>query len=164
MEEKNHQGGSYKKFALMLAASFVVMYAVMFLNADLFDHVMLSNTRTYMTILMIAPMALLKLVFMGSMYKNKKLNTIIATSAILIFIGTFYMLRNQTLIKDVQYMKAMIPHHSSAIMVSQSATFTDPEVKKLAEDIIVAQKEEIAQMKAMIKRLELEEEAGFAGN
>ena len=153
--KNNHQdSGSYKKFGLMLATSFVVMYAVMFLNADLFDHVYLSNTRTYMTILMIAPMALLKLLFMSSMYKNKKLNAIIATSAIVVFVGVFAMLRNQTFIKDVQYMKAMIPHHSSAIMVSQSATFEDPEVKKLAEDIIEAQKKEIAQMKAMIERLE----------
>jgi len=131
---------NYQKFGLMLLASFVVMYAVMFLNADLFDHVMLSCTRTYMTILMIAPMALLKLLFMGSMYKNKRLNAIIAGVAVVVFAGTFYMLRNQTLIADVQYMKAMIPHHSSEIMVSQSATFKDPEAKKLAEDIIEAQK------------------------
>lgn len=154
MNQDNKSIGKYGKFALMLSTSFVVMYAVMFLNADVFDHVMLSNTRTYMTILMIAPMALLKLLFMGDMYKNKKLNAIIVGSAIVIFIATFAALRNQTLIKDVQYMKAMIPHHSSAIMVSQQATFEDPEVKKLAEEIIEAQKREIAQMKKIIYRLE----------
>lgn len=145
---------NYKKFGIMMFTSFVIMYAVMFLNADQLDHIMLSNTRTYMTILMIAPMAVSMLLFMQSMYQNKKLNAIILVSAVVIFFGTFAMLRNQTFIKDVQYMKAMIPHHSSAIMVSQKATFEDPELKKLAEEIIEAQKREIAQMKKIIYRLE----------
>ncbi|WP_339755381.1 DUF305 domain-containing protein [Algoriphagus aquimarinus] len=145
---------SYVKFAAMMAVSFVIMYAVMFLNADLFEHVMLSTTRTYMTILMIAPMAISMILFMWGMYENKKANYMILASAVIIFIGTLTMLRNQTMIADVQWMKAMIPHHSSAIMVSQKAHLQDPEAQKLAQDIIEAQKKEIAQMKAMIKRLE----------
>lgn len=145
---------SYLKFVAMMAVSFVIMYAVMFLNADLFDHVMLSTTRTYMTILMIAPMAISMILFMWGMYENKKANYIILGTALIIFIGTLTMLRNQTMIADVQWMKAMIPHHSSAIMVSQKAHLQDPEAQKLAQDIIEAQKREIAQMQAMIKRLE----------
>ena len=148
------KNSNYKKFGLMMLTSFVMMYAIMFLNADRFGHVMLSNTRTYMTLLMVAPMAISMMLFMWGMYKNKLLNYIIMGISTLVFVGSFYMLRNQTFIADVQYMKAMIPHHSSAIMVSQSATFNDPEVKKLAEDIIKAQKKEIATMKAAIKRLE----------
>ena len=138
----------------MMAVSFVIMYAVMFLNADLFDHVMLSTTRTYMTILMVAPMAVSMLLFMWGMYENKKVNFMILGTAVILFIATLTMLRNQTLIADVQWMKAMIPHHSSAIMVSQKAHLKDPEAQQLAKDIIEAQKKEIAQMKAMIKRLE----------
>lgn len=149
MKNKN-----YIKFAAMMAVSFIIMYAVMFLNADVFEHVMLSTTRTYMTILMIAPMAISMMLFMWGMYENKKANYIILVSAVIIFIGTLTMLRNQALIADVQWMKAMIPHHSSAIMVSQKAHLEDPEAKKLAQDIIEAQKREIAQMQAMIKRLE----------
>jgi peptidoglycan/LPS O-acetylase OafA/YrhL len=145
---------NYKKFGLMMAVSFIIMYAVMFLNADLFSHVMLSYTRTYMTILMIAPMAVSMMLFMWGMYGNKKLNAIILSSAVVFLFVTLFMLRNQTLIKDVQYMKAMIPHHSSAIMVSQSATFEDPETAKLAKEIIEAQKREIEQMKNIIRRLE----------
>ena len=148
------KSNSYVKFAAMMTVSFVIMYAVMFLNADIFEHVMLSTTRTYMTILMVAPMAISMILFMWKMYENKKINYIILTSAVIIFIGTLAMLRNQTLIADVQWMKAMIPHHSSAIMVSQKAHLLDPEAQKLAEDIIKAQKEEIAQMQEMIKRLE----------
>ncbi|AKP52117.1 hypothetical protein CA2015_2707 [Cyclobacterium amurskyense] len=138
----------------MMAVSFVIMYAVMFLNADLFDHVMLSTARTYMTILMVAPMAVSMLLFMWGMYENKKVNFMILGTAVILFIATLTMLRNQTLIADVQWMKAMIPHHSSAIMVSQKAHLKDPEAQQLAKDIIEAQKKEIAQMKAMIKRLE----------
>lgn len=138
----------------MMAVSFVIMYAVMFLNADVFDHVMLSTTRTYMTILMIAPMAVSMLLFMWGMYENKKVNFMILGTAVILFIATLTMLRNQTLIADVQWMKAMIPHHSSAIMVSQKVDLKDPEAQQLAKDIIEAQKKEIAQMKAMIKRLE----------
>lgn len=145
---------SYQKFALMMAVSFVIMYGVMFLNADIFDHVMLSTTRTYMTILMIAPMAVSMMLFMWGMYENKKVNYMIITSALVIFIATLTMLRNQTMITDVQWMKAMIPHHSSAIMVSQKANLQDPEAQQLALDIIEAQKKEIAQMEAMIERLQ----------
>jgi uncharacterized protein (DUF305 family) len=145
---------SYLKFAAMMAVSFVIMYAVMFLNTDVFEHVMLSTTRTYMTILMVAPMVISMMLFMWGMYENKKANYIILVSAAIIFVGTLTMLRNQTLIADVQWMKAMIPHHSSAIMVSQKANLQDPEAQKLAQDIIEAQKREIAQMQDMIKRLE----------
>ncbi len=70
------------------------------------------------------------------------------------FIGTFYLLRTQTPVSDIQYMKAMIPHHSSAIMTSSNVEFEDAELKKLAEDIIIAQEKEITQMKEMINRLE----------
>lgn len=155
--EMNHdkmKKSNYGKFALMLATSFVIMYGVMFLNADVFDHVMLSHTRTYMTILMIAPMAFTMLLFMWGMYKNKKTNYIILVLSVAVFIATLVGLRQQTFIGDVQWMKAMIPHHSSAIMVSQKAHLKDPEAIKLAEDIIEAQEREIAQMKKMIYRLE----------
>ena len=148
------KSNSYVKFAAMITVSFIIMYAVMFLNADIIEHVMLSTTRTYMTILMVAPMAISMILFMWKMYENKKINYIILTSAVIIFAGTLAMLRNQTLIADMQWMKAMIPHHSSAIMVSQKAHLTDPEAQKLAQDIIKAQKEEIVQMQEMIQRLE----------
>ena len=83
MENKNSdmKNGSYLKFALMMAASFVIMYAVMYLNVDEFGHVYASLTRVYMTLLMTAPMAVLMISLMGGMYKNKKLNAgIIAPS------------------------------------------------------------------------------------
>ncbi|GAB3578768.1 DUF305 domain-containing protein [Hymenobacter daeguensis] len=144
----------YRGFALMLAISFVVMYTVMFLNVDQPDHIYLSLTRTYMSLLMVAAMALVMLGLMRHMYPNQRLNRLIAGGSVVVFALTLTLLRTQTPVGDVQYMKAMIPHHSSAIMVSRSATLQDPEVKKLSEGIIRSQEREIAEMKAAIARLE----------
>ncbi len=146
--------GNYKKFALMLFISFVAMYAIMYLNVDQFDHVYINMTRFYMTLLMISAMALIMLGMMKMMYQNKKLNTIIVTFSIAVFILALAGVRTQTAIGDVQYMKGMIPHHSIAIMTSKNAHLKDPEVKKLAQSIIDAQEKEIAQMKAMLARLD----------
>ncbi len=147
----------YMKFGLMMAVSFVVMYIVMFLNIDVFKDAMLSPTRTYMTFLMIAPMVVIMMGFMWGMYKNKVWNYAIMGVAVLTFILCYAGLRQQTFVSDVQWMKAMIPHHSSAIMVSQKAHLKDPEAIKLAEEIIEAQEKEIAEMRRMIYRLELHE-------
>lgn len=65
-----------------------------------------------------------------------------------------FLVRQQKPIDDVKWMKAMIPHHSIAILTSGKASLTDPEVKKIAQDIIKAQKREISEMKKMIERLE----------
>jgi uncharacterized protein (DUF305 family) len=149
METKN-----YGKFLLMLVCSFVIMYAVMFLNADRFDHVYLSTTRLYMTLLMVSPMAVLMIMMMPGMYKDKRLNSLIILMAFLTFGLSVVFLRSQTFISDVQYMKGMIPHHSSAILASEEADLQDPEVKKLAEKIVSSQKREISEMKALLQRLE----------
>jgi uncharacterized protein (DUF305 family) len=151
---KSMKAMSYKKFSLMMIISFFIMYVVMFLNIDQLAHYHTSATRIYMTLLMVAPMAVVMMLMMGKMYPNQKLNTGIILSAVVVFIFVLIGLRTQTPIGDVQYMKAMIPHHSSAIMVSKQANLQDPEVKKLSEQIIQSQEKEIAEMEAMIKRLE----------
>jgi peptidoglycan/LPS O-acetylase OafA/YrhL len=157
MENHNSKNNPYSKFALIMAVSFVIMYLVMFLNVAEFDHIVNSLTRIYMTTLMIAAMAISMLLFMWKMYPNRKMNIAIIAFAFLSFVGTLYLLRTQTPINDVQWMKAMIPHHSSAIMTSSNADFKDAEVQKLANDIINAQENEIKQMKEMINRLENKE-------
>lgn len=145
--------GNYKKFALMLAISFVIMYTVMFLNVDRINHVYISTTRIYMALLMVAPMALLMLTLMGKMYPNKKINMTIMASSVIVFIGTLILLRTQTPVGDIQYMKAMIPHHSSAILVSKHANLEDPEVIKLSKQIIESQEKEIKEMESALKRI-----------
>lgn len=145
---------AYKKLLIMMIVSFVIMYSVMFLNVDSASHIYISLTRTYMSLLMVLPMAIMMILFMGKMYPNQKVNTGIIVVAVLLFGISLTCLRTQSPIGDIQYMKAMIPHHSSAIMTSRNADIRDPEVKSLSEQIIKSQEEEIKQMKIMIARLE----------
>jgi uncharacterized protein (DUF305 family) len=140
MKNNNTANTNYRKFGLMMVISFFVMYAVMFLNVFQLDHVMLSMTRTYMALLMVAPMAVSMLLFMWKMYQNVKLNYVIIAASVIVFVGSLVGLRTQTPISDIQWMKAMIPHHSSAILTSSYATFEDAEAQQLADDIIAAQK------------------------
>ncbi|HEY0669462.1 MAG TPA: DUF305 domain-containing protein [Sphingobacteriaceae bacterium] len=144
---------NYKKLIIMILVSFIIMYGVMFLNVDKLDHIYLSTTRAYMSLLMVTPMAIMMLFMMPMMYENKKLNMIIIAISIFVFVITLTFLRTQTFITDSQYIKAMIPHHSSAIMVSQEATLKDPELKKLAEQIIKSQEKEISEMKQILRRI-----------
>ncbi|OWP64236.1 DUF305 domain-containing protein [Hymenobacter amundsenii] len=146
----------YRRFFVMLGVSFVIMYVVMYFNTYEFDHVYFSLTRFYMTVLMIASMAVVMLLFMLKMYPNKTRNGLIITGSISLFIASLLMVRAQTFVDDTLWMKAMIPHHSIAIMVSKRADIKDPEVRQLADDIIKAQEREIAEMKRMIARLERE--------
>jgi uncharacterized protein (DUF305 family) len=147
------KNNSYKKFWITLAISFFIMYSVMFLNMDDSSHYHTSLTRIYMALLMVAPMAVVMMLMMGKMYPNRKTNLGIMVAGTLVFIISLVALRTQTPISDVQYMKAMIPHHSSAIMVSKRANIKDPEVKKLSEQIIKSQEEEITQMQNIIERM-----------
>ena len=147
--------GNYRTFFLMLVCSFVAMYVTMYLNTYAIDHVYFSLTRFYMTCLGISAMAVIMWFFMRKMYNNKKKNSIVLVGSFVLFVTALGLVRAQSpIIGDVLWMKAMIPHHSIAILTSGRADIKDPEVKKLAEDIIKAQKKEIEEMKLMIKRLE----------
>jgi hypothetical protein len=144
--------GIYRKFMLTLGLSFLVMYAVMFSNVAEVSHIYLNLNRLYMTILMVAPMALIMLGVMHGMYKDKKLNAIIVVVSLLATILAFVMLRNQSYVGDEAFIRSMIPHHSSAILVSEEARITDPELRKLADEIIRSQKKEIAEMEQLLKK------------
>jgi hypothetical protein len=155
-KEHNQKDGmsNYKKFFLMLTLSFIAMYITMYLNTYKIDHVYFSLTRFYMTCLGISTMAVIMWFFMRKMYQNKKKNIAILLGSFILFMGALGLVRDQkSTIGDVLWMKAMIPHHSIAILTSERANIKDPEVKKLAEDIIKAQKKEIEEMKTMINRL-----------
>jgi len=125
----------------------------MFLNVADSGHIYLSLTRLYMTLLMITPMAILMLLIMKDMYQDKNKNILIFLSSITIFVLSLCFLRTQIFINDTNYMKAMISHHSSAILTSQKANIKDPEVKELSKQIIEAQIKEIEQMKNILNRI-----------
>jgi len=145
---------SYARFAAMIATSTVVMFALMYLNTWAPEHVRYSQTRTWMALLMGATMAIVMLGFMFSMYKNKRANIAILAGAALVFAGALWLVRSQATVGDVAYMKAMIPHHSIAVLTSERAHIRDPRVRLLADRIIEAQLREIDEMEALIAELE----------
>lgn len=156
MENSKHSK-HYKTFFIMLGCSFVAMYVTMYLNTYAIDHVYFSLTRFYMTCLGISTMAVIMWFFMRHMYNNKRKNIAILVGSFILFVSALSLVRTQApIVGDVLWLKGMIPHHSIAILTSQRADIQDPEVKKLANDIIEAQRKEIEEMKVMIKRLENE--------
>ncbi|MBB06085.1 MAG: DUF305 domain-containing protein [Pseudooceanicola sp.] len=144
---------SYGRFAAMIATSTIVMFGLMYLNTYAIDHATFSETRLYMALIMGAVMAIVMLGFMLSMYTNKTLNMAIFAGAVVVFAGALWLVRSQTTVQDVSYMRAMIPHHSIAIMTSRRAEISDPRVRDLADQIIEAQVKEIAEMKGLIADL-----------
>jgi len=144
----------YRKFAAMIGTSTVVMFGLMYLNTYALDHVFFSETRAYMALVMGATMAVIMLAFMLKMYGNRAVNIGIFVGSIVLFCGAVWLVRSQETVEDVSWMKAMIPHHSIAILTSERAHISDPRVRKLADGIIEAQRREIDEMKALIEDLE----------
>lgn len=145
---------NYAKFGAMIATSTLVMLGLMYLNTYALDHVFFSETRAYMALVMGATMAVIMLAFMMKMYENRAANIGIFVGSFIMFAGALWLVRSQATVDDVSYMKAMIPHHSIAILTSERAHISDPRVRKLADDIIEAQRKEIGEMKALIADLE----------
>ena len=148
---------TYKRFLLMILTSVIVMYMAMYLNNYAWDHIFWSETRAYMALIMGAIMATVMLLFMIDKYPNKKANAMIFIGSAALFVASLFLVRSQTTVDDVSWMKGMIPHHSIAILTSQRANISDPRVQKLADEIIKAQEREIKEMKGYIKDLENKE-------
>jgi uncharacterized protein (DUF305 family) len=145
---------SYLRFAAMIVTSTVVMFGLMYLNTFALDHVWYSQTRTWMAIVMGATMALVMIAFMWAMYTNTRANMAIVAASVVVFALALWLVRSQETVGDVSYMKAMIPHHSIAVLTSERAHIRDPRVRKLADGIIEAQLREIAEMEALVAKLE----------
>ena len=141
----------YSNFIFMIAVSATLMFGLMYLNTYQLSHVWFSQTRLFMTFIMAGSMALVMLFFMRNMYKNKLANTAIVIGSIALMGLGFWLVRSQATVGDVAWMKAMIPHHSIAILTSERANITDPRVRKLAEEIIEAQRREIGEMEVLIR-------------
>lgn len=148
----------YLRFGAMVVTSTIVMFMFKYLSTYKVDHVFFSETRAYMALLMGATMAVIMLAFMTHMLKNKKANIGIVVGSVLVFGLSLFLLRSQTLVDDQDYMEAMIPHHSIAILTSERAEIEDPRVKELSKEIIEAQRKEIAEMKNLIEDIEEQEE------
>ncbi|MGJ3261881.1 MAG: DUF305 domain-containing protein [Salinarimonas sp.] len=145
---------SYWRFAAMIATSTVVMYGLMYLNTYAWEQVFWSETRFWMALLMGATMAVIMLSYMMKMYSSRVTNLAIFGGSIAVFALSLWLVRSQATIDDQDYMRAMIPHHSIAILTSERAQISDPRVRKLADEIIEAQEREIAEMRYLISDLE----------
>ncbi len=144
---------SYSRFIAMIATSVVAMYILMYLNTYSFAHVYWSQTRAWMALYMGAVMALIMLGYMLAMYRNRAANIAILVVGVVVFSGSLYLLRSQNTVDDVAWMRAMIPHHSIAILTSERANITDPRVRELADAIIATQLREIDEMEMLIEDL-----------
>ena len=144
----------YGRFFAMIATSTIVMYGLMYLNTYSIDHVEFSQTRMWMAIYMGSVMAVIMLAFMLGMYTDRKKNIAIFVGAGLAFVLSLWLVRSQETVEDLAWMKAMIPHHSIAILTSERADISDPRVRDLADAIIEAQRNEIAEMKRYIADIE----------
>jgi uncharacterized protein (DUF305 family) len=151
----HHEARMYLRFGLMIATSTVVMFGLTYTNAFSADHVRFSEERVYMALLMGAAMALIMLAFMwGMMYRNRVVNLGIVLGAIVLGGTALYLSRSQALVEDESYMKAMIPHHSIAILTSERAGIEDVRVRELADGIAATQRKEIKEMDWLVQDIE----------
>ncbi|WP_433989749.1 hypothetical protein SuNHUV7_05590 (plasmid) [Pseudoseohaeicola sp. NH-UV-7] len=158
-ESSHHDSGSgkgsgYGRFFAMIGTSTVVMYCLMYLNTYALDHVFFSQTRMWMALYMGGMMAVIMLAFMLGMYSNRSANIATFAGAAIAFAAGVYLVRSQDTVGDVAWMKAMIPHHSIAILTSERVNISDPRVRELADAIIEAQRSEIEEMKIYIADME----------
>ena len=144
----------YTRFIVMIATSTLVMLGLMYLNTYALDHVYFSETRTWMALYMGAAMAIVMLLFMLGMYQDRRKKALILAGAAILFAGSLYLVRSQDTISDQAWQKAMIPHHSIAILTSERAHIEDKRVRELADSIIRAQRREIKEMQWLIRDIE----------
>ena len=152
----NHQemtSGSYRRLGIELAIDFVIMYLVMYTMIATVDHFYVNINNAYMTLMMVAPMAVVMLLAMRSMFPSRRINWVIGGAAAAIFVGSFIGMRTQAAIGDSEFLRSMIPHHSGAILMCREAQLTDPEIVALCGQIVESQQREIDQMKAILDRI-----------
>ncbi len=144
----------YRHLLIMAALSFIAMYILMYAMVNVIGNVYNNFNQFYMAGLMTAPMVLIELFVMRSMYQNKRRNALIVAASVIVGLVFFLLIRQQTAISDKQFLRSMIPHHAGAILMCEHASIQDTEIKALCETIISSQQAEIDQMKAKLLELE----------
>lgn len=144
----------YRRLAAMTALSFVAMYALMYAMVDSLGNVYMNVNQAYMAGLMAAPMVVIELALMRSMHRSDRLNALIAGGAAVVAVACFFFIRRQAAIGDREFLRSMIPHHASAILMCKQASITNTEIKRLCfrpEGIVESQQAEIEQMRALLR-------------
>lgn len=144
----------YVRLGAMVGTSTVLMLGLTYLNTYSISHVYWSETRFYMALIMGAVMAAVMLAFMSHMCRDWRVNALIFAGSAVVFGAALLLVRSQVTVQDASYMRAMIPHHSIAILTSERARISDPRVRRLADEIIETQRREIAEMKTLIESIE----------
>lgn len=144
------QGGHYGRLAIMLVLSFVSMYVLMYAMVDRFSNALPNLNQFYMAGLMVAPMAVIELMLMRSMFPDRKKNAVILVIAVLAAVAFWLAIRMQIGIGDRQFLKSMVPHHASAVLMCERLRADDPRIGRLCDEIEASQKAEIALMKSML--------------
>ncbi len=147
------QTSHYRRFLIMIGLHFIAMYIFMYAMVNIFDNVFNSFNQVYMAALMTASMVLIEIPLMMSMYQSKKLNIIILAVGLIVLVGSFLAIRNQTAISDRQFLRSMIPHHGGAILMCKEAVIQDQEIKDLCKEIFTSQQREVDQMKSILDRM-----------
>lgn len=142
----------YKRLLLAISINAVIMFLLTYVMIDDISHFYVNINRVYMALLMVAPMVIVMLLVMRSMYENQRLNYILIAAFSGLFLLCFWLARTQSPVGNGQFLRSMIPHHSSAILMCQEADITDPEIIALCEQIIQSQQEEITQMKSILEQ------------
>jgi Domain of unknown function (DUF305) len=142
----------YAKLAITLSINTIVMFFLTMAFIERADHFYINLSNFYMALLMVAPMAVLMIAVMGGMFPNKKLNLTLIAGFVALFGAALWLGRVEILVGNEQFLKAMIPHHSRAILVCEQASITDPEIARLCGQIIESQRREIGQMQEILTR------------
>jgi hypothetical protein len=144
---------SYKKLFIAVGINAIIMFFLTYVMIANTSHFLVNINKIYMALIMAAPMVIVMLLVMRSMFMNKRLNAILIASFAAITLVLFFLIRVQVPVGNIEFLRSMIPHHSSAILMCEQATITDPEIKQLCDQIVQSQQEEIHQMEAILQRM-----------
>ncbi len=140
----------YLRLSAMVLLSFIAMYILMYAMVDELSHVYNNLNQAYMAALMAAPMLIIELLLMRSMFPDRWRNTLLIIIGLVVLAGAWTLIRQQTAIADRQFLRSMIPHHSGAVLMCEQASISDKRVQALCRRIVESQLAEIAEMEALL--------------
>lgn len=138
-----------RRLIVMSGVSFVAMYVLMYMMVDVLANVYPNVNQFYMALMMTACMVVIELVVMRAMYSKTTYIVGLVISSLL-FAGSIAGIRWQIGVSDEAFLRSMIPHHASALLMCEKAKLHDPEIKELCSNIISSQQTEIDWMKVQL--------------
>ncbi|MEF9479175.1 DUF305 domain-containing protein [Chryseobacterium sp. 1B4] len=144
----------YRRFVLMALVMFFAMYIMMYVMIDSLQNLISNINNLYMALLMTSVMLLIELWIMRKMYTGKTMNRGIVIIAVVTGVFSWLGIREQINVDDRQFVKSMIPHHAAAVLMSEKAHLTDPQLITLQKNILKTQSEEIRLMKHKLREFE----------